>query len=148
MVANDARTYANNIAIVEAVGRGEIRYGIVNHYYNEEVKAEDPSAPSANHLFPNADIGSIILVTAAGVLDTADDPNDAERFVEFLLSRPAQQFYAEETLEYPLAAGVEPAVADLPPLEEIESPPLDLSSLGGELARTKELIEQSGLEQS
>ncbi len=148
MVANDARTYANNIAIVEAVGRGEIRYGIVNHYYNEEVKAEDPGAPSANHLFPNADIGSIILVTAAGVLDTADDPSDAERFIEFLLSRPAQTFYAEETLEYPLAAGVEPVVADLPPLEEIESPPLDLSSLGGELTRTKELIEQSGLEQS
>jgi iron(III) transport system substrate-binding protein len=148
MVANDARTYANNIAIVEAVGRGEIRYGIVNHYYNEEVKAEDPGAPSANHLFPNADIGSIILVTAAGVLDTADDPSNAERFVEFLLSRTAQRFYAEETLEYPLAAGVEPAVADLPPLEEIESPPLDLSSLGGQLTRTKELIEQSGLEQS
>jgi iron(III) transport system substrate-binding protein len=148
MVGNDARTYANNIAIVEAVGRGEIRYGIVNHYYNEEVKAEDPGAPSANHLFPNADIGSIILVTAAGVLDTADDPSEAERFIEFLLSRPAQEFYAEETLEYPLAAGVEPIVADLPPLEEIESPPLDLSSLGGELTRTKELIEQSGLEQS
>jgi iron(III) transport system substrate-binding protein len=148
MEANDAPTYANNIAIVEAVGRGEIPFGLVNHYYNEEVLAEDPDAPSANHLFPNGDVGSLVLVTAAAVLDTAGDrQDDAERLVRFLLSREAQEFYAEETLEYPLAAGVEPVIADLPALSEIESPELELSSLGGQLTRTKELIEQSGLEQ-
>ena len=148
MEANGSPTYANNVAIVEAVGRGEIPFGIVNHYYNEEVKADDPDAPSANYLFPNADLGSLVLVTAAGVLDTAGDhKKDAERFVDFLLTRKAQEFYAEETLEYPLAAGVAPVVEDLPPLSEIQSPSLDLSSLGGQLTRTKELIEQSGLEQ-
>lgn len=148
MEGNGSPTYANNIAIVEAVGRGEIPFGIVNHYYNEEVKADDPDAPSANYLFPNADLGSLVLVTAAGVLDTAGDKKkDAERFVEFLLTRKAQEFYAKETLEYPLAAGVAPVVEDLPPLSEIQSPNLDLSSLGGQLTRTKELIEQSGLEQ-
>jgi iron(III) transport system substrate-binding protein len=148
MEANGSPTYANNIAIVEAVGRGEIPFGIVNHYYNEEVKADDPDAPSANYLFPNADLGSLVLVTAAGVLDTAGDhKKDAERFVDFLLTRKAQEFYAQETLEYPLAAGVAPVVEDLPPLSEIQSPSLDLSSLGGQLTRTKELIEQSGLEQ-
>ena len=148
MKANDARAYANNIAIVEAVGRGEIPFGIVNHYYNEEAKAENPDVPSANYLFPAGDLGSLVLVTAVGVLDTADDPRDAERFVEFLLSKQAQKFYAAQTLEYPLAAGVAPVVEDLPPLEEIQSPQLDLSSLGGQLEKTKELIERSGLEQS
>jgi iron(III) transport system substrate-binding protein len=148
MEANDSPTYANNIAIVEAVGRGEIPFGLVNHYYNEEVLAEDPDAPSANHLFPNGDVGSLVLVTAAAVLDTAGDRrSDAGRLVRFLLSREAQEFYAEETLEYPLAAGVEPVIEDLPALSEIESPELELSSLGGQLTRTKELIEQSGLEQ-
>jgi iron(III) transport system substrate-binding protein len=148
LVANDVRTYANNIAIVEAVGRGEIEYGLVNHYYNEEVKAENPDAASENYLFPNGDLGALILVTAVGVLDTADNDRDAERFVEFLLSKPAQEFYAEETLEYPLAAGVEPVVEDLPPLDEILSPELDLGSLGEQLTATKQLIERSGLEQA
>jgi iron(III) transport system substrate-binding protein len=148
MEANGSPTYANNIAIVEAVGRGEIPFGLVNHYYNEEVKADDPDAPSANYLFPNADIGSLVLVTAAGVLDTAGDRKaDAERFVDFLLTRKAQEFYAKETLEYPLASGVAPVVEDLPALAEIQSPGIDLSRLGGQLTRTKELIEQSGLEQ-
>jgi iron(III) transport system substrate-binding protein len=148
MEANDSPTYANNIAIVEAVGRGEIPFGLVNHYYNEEVLAEDPDAPSVNYLFPEGDIGSLVLVTAAAVLDTAGDRRgDAERLVRFLLSRDAQEFYAQETLEYPLAAGVEPVVEGLPALSEIQSPDLDLSSLGGQLTRTKELIGQSGLEQ-
>jgi iron(III) transport system substrate-binding protein len=148
LVANDVRTYANNIAIVEAVGRGEIEFGLVNHYYNEEVKVENPDAPSENYLFPDGDLGALVLVTAVGVLDTADDTDIAEQFVDYLLSRPAQEFYAQETLEYPLAAGVEPAIDDLPQLESIQSPELDLSSLGGELEATKRLIEESGLEQA
>jgi len=147
LVANDVRTYANNIAIVEAVGRGEIEYGLVNHYYNEEVKAENPDAASENYLFPNGDLGALILVTAVGVLDTANDEADAQRLVEFLLSKSAQEFYAEETLEYPLAAGVEPVV-DLPSLAEIQSSELDLGSLGDQLTATKQLIERSGLEQA
>ena len=148
MEANGSPTYANNIAIVDAVGRGEIPFGIVNHYYNEEALAENPDQPSANYLFPNGDLGSLVLVTAAAVLDTAGDHrSDAERLIRFLLSRRGQEFYAEETLEYPLAAGVRPVIEDLPPLDEIQSPQLDLSSLGGQLTRTKELIEQSGLEQ-
>ena len=30
---NDAFTFANNAAIVAAVGRGEVEVGLVNHYY-------------------------------------------------------------------------------------------------------------------
>jgi iron(III) transport system substrate-binding protein len=148
MEANGSPTYANNTAIVEAVGRGEIPFGLVNHYYNEEVKAEDPDAPSANYLFPNGDVGSLVLVTASAVLESAGDrEGDAERLVRFLLTRRAQEFYARETREYPLAAGVAPVIEDLPELSDIQSPSLDLSGLGGQLTRTKELIEQSGLEQ-
>jgi iron(III) transport system substrate-binding protein len=120
----------------------------VNHYYNEAVKAENPDAPSANHLFAQEDLGGLILVTATAILDTAGEKDAARRFVEFLLSRKAQRYYANETLEYPLAAGVEPAITDLPPLDEIVSPAIDLSSLGGGLERTKELISESGLEQA
>jgi iron(III) transport system substrate-binding protein len=145
---NGAVTYPNNIAIVEAVGRGEIDFGLVNHYYNEEVKAENPDAPSANHVFEQEDLGGLILVTAAAILDTAREKDAARQFIEFLLSRKAQRYYADETLEYPLAAGVEPAITDLPPLEEIVSPAIDLSRLGGGLERTKELISESGLEQA
>lgn len=148
MRENGARTYPNNIAIREAVARGEIDFGLVNHYYNEQAKAEDPDTPTENHFLPGGDPGSMILTAAVGVLDTAGDRRaDAERLVEFLLSREAQEYFAEETFEYPLAAGVEPA-SDLPPLDQLEAPPVDLSELGGGLERTRELIRDSGLERA
>jgi iron(III) transport system substrate-binding protein len=147
MADNGARAYANNEAVRQAVERGEVDFGLVNHYYNERAKAEDPDVPTENHLFDAGDPGSMILVTAAGILDTAGARRgDAERLVEFLLGERAQRYFAAETFEYPLAAGVEPVVADLPPIEEIAAPRLDLSELGGGLQATREMIRSSGLE--
>jgi iron(III) transport system substrate-binding protein len=139
-----SRPYPNNVSIVEAVGRGEIRYGLVNHYYNERAEQEDPSAPSENYFFPDGDLGGLILVTGAGILDTADDPRAAGDFVEFLLSDEAQHYFAEETFEYPLVDGIPPA-AGQPPLESIPAPEENLSRLGSELATTREMIDASGL---
>ena len=145
MAENDAQSYANNTAIVQAVGRGEVPMGLVNHYYNHRALAEDPSAASRNYFFPDGDIGSLLIATAAGVLETSDDADLADQFVEFLLSQPAQRFLADETFEYPLAIGIEPA-ADLPALTTIDAAFSDLDQLGGGLERTKELIDESGLE--
>lgn len=146
MVANESPTFANNTAIVQAVARGEVPYGLVNHYYNERQLAEDPGSPTENHFF-SGDVGSIVLVTGVGVVAGTDDEEDAARLVSFLLSEEAQRFFSEETYEYPLAAGVEP-FHELVPLDEIEVPRVDLDELGGGLERTQELIEASGLERS
>ncbi len=145
MAANDAPVYANNNAIVEAVGRGEVPMGLVNHYYNERFRAEDPSLPSRNHVFPDGDIGSLVIESSASVIAGTDRPEDAQAFVRYLLSEDAQRYFAEETLEYPLAAGVEPA-ADLPPLASLDGADVDVDALGGGFARTRELLEQSGLD--
>ena len=147
LVANEARTYANNTAIVQAVGRGDVPMGLVNHYYNLRAKAEDPATPSENYFFPDGDIGSLLIVTAIGVLSTSDQPRLADRLVEFMLSEPAQRFYSEQTFEYPLAAGVGPSPG-LPPLAAVEVATYDFDRLGGGLERTKELIDESGLEGS
>jgi iron(III) transport system substrate-binding protein len=147
MADNGARTYANNEAVRLAVERGEVDVGLVNHYYNERAKAEDPDVPTENHLFAAGDPGSLILVTTVGVLDTAGDRRaDAEALVRFLLGREAQQYFAAETFEYPLVDGVRPVVADLPALDDIPAPRLDLSGLGGGLQATRALIRSSGLE--
>lgn len=145
MADNDSPGYANNTAIVQAVGRGEVEMGLVNHYYNYRALAEDPDAPSRNYFFPEGDLGSLLITTAAGIIDTTDTPVLAERFIDFMLSEPAQTFLSEETYEYPLATGVQPW-GELPPLSSIETAFSDLDQLGGGLERTKELIDASGLE--
>lgn len=144
MADNDSPVYANNTAIVEAVGRGEAPMGLVNHYYNYRAQAEDPSVPSANHSFETGDIGNLLIDTAAGVLATSDRTEDADRLVAFLLSPAAQEFFSQETFEYPLAAGVPPSDV-LPPLADLQPVRIDLDELGSGLERTREMIEQSGL---
>ncbi len=145
MAANDASSYSNNTAIVEAVSRGEIEMGLVNHYYLERALDEDPSLPAANHFFPEGDLGSLLITTAASIIEGTDRRDDARALVDFLLSETAQEFFSNETFEYPLARGVEASDA-LPPLDSIPTTSIDLDALGGGLARTAELIQDSGLD--
>jgi iron(III) transport system substrate-binding protein len=143
LAAADAPTYANNNAIVEAVGRGEVDMGLVNHYYNYRFLEEDPDLPSRNHVFGGNDIGALLIDSTAAVTAASDDP-DAQRLIEYLLSADAQRFFADETKEYPLAAGVEPA-DDVPPLDTSTIPSVQINELGGGLTDTLELIRTSGL---
>jgi iron(III) transport system substrate-binding protein len=145
MAENEAVSYANNNAIVEAVGRGEIPMGLVNHYYNYRFLEEDPDLPSRNHVFPGGDIGAALLFTTASVTASSEHREEAMAFIEFLLSDEAQRYYAEETFEYPLASGVEPA-AELPPLATLELPEYSIEELGAELEGTARMIAESGLE--
>ena len=143
---NGARSYANNTAIIEAVGRGEIPFGLVNHYYALQALKENPDLAVANHFFGDGDIGKLILVTAGGVLATSDQPADAEALLHFLLDAESQTYFSEQTLEYPLAAGVAPTgELAAQPLSSIVTANGDLASLGGELEATAALIKQSGL---
>lgn len=144
MAANDAAAYADNTAIVQAVGRGEIPMGLVNHYYNERAKAETPDVASENHFFGEGDVGSVLLATAAGVPQSSQKKAQAEQLAQFLLSEEAQRFFSEETFEYPLAAGVAPA-GDLQPLKSVNATQVDFGDLGGGFRETLEMINNSGL---
>jgi iron(III) transport system substrate-binding protein len=140
---NDPETFPNNVAILEAVNRGEIAMGLINHYYWFQGEAEGIDQPSRLHFFDDGDLGSMLLVTTASIIEGTDQEEDALRLVEYLLGEEAQRYFAEETIEYPLAAGVS-AVEGLPPLDTVVSSRIDFDVLGG-LEVTERLIEQSGL---
>jgi iron(III) transport system substrate-binding protein len=142
MVANDAQSYPNNTSQVEAVGRSEIDFGLVNHYYLFRFTAENPDFPASNYYLPDADIGSLVNVAGAGVLASSDNREVAVRFVSFLLTPIAQRHFASEVNEYPLLAGVT-SVAGLPPLSELRTPEIDLTDLA-DLEGTLELLFETG----
>lgn len=144
MAANDAQPYADNTSIVQAVGRGEIPMGLVNHYYNERAKAENPDVASQNHFFGSGDVGSVVLATAAGVLRSSPDQSSAQQLVKYLLDDEAQEFFSAETFEYPLAKGVKPA-GELPALDSLDATYVDFAQLGGGFRETLEMINASGL---
>jgi iron(III) transport system substrate-binding protein len=145
MADNDAQTYANNNAIVEAVGRGEVDMGLVNHYYNVRALEENPDLPSVNYFFPDGDPGSLLIVSSVTVLKTSKNPTEAQRLVDFLLTEASQTYFAEETDEYPVLPSV-PVEAGLPPLDSLGTDRVDFNQLGGGFEKTIEMIAAAGLQ--
>jgi iron(III) transport system substrate-binding protein len=126
--ANNPRAFPNNSAIVEAVGRGEVDAGFVNHYYLYRLRAEGRAGKAANKVFGEGDPGSLVNVSAAGVVRGSDHGTDARRLVEFLLSDESQRYFAERTFELPVVPTVQ-GDASLPAITSLPPPDVDLSKL-------------------
>ena len=141
--ANEPRVYEGNDPALQAVGAGEVDVAFINHYYLMRRLAEEPQFPAANHFFSDGDPGALVNIAGAGILTTAPHAEAAADFVEFLLSDDSQRFFADETYEYPLVAGVEPD-EKLVPLAQIESPDIDLSDLS-DLEGTLNLLREVGI---
>ncbi len=144
MKENDAQEYPNNISTVAATANGEVDVGFVNHYYLERFLEEHGLEFTArNHFIGNGDPGALVLVAGVGILKASQNKPTAEEFIEFLLSEPAQEYFATETKEYPVAAGVEP-VGDIPSLASLNPPNVDLGSLS-DLEGTLDLLREVGV---
>ncbi len=141
--ANEPNVYDGNSAALEAVASGEIDVAFINHYYLFQRLAEDPDTAAANHFMTDGDPGALVNVAGAGILNTAENDEAARELVAFLLSEQAQEYFASETKEYPLIEGVEPD-ADMPSLDEIGMPEIDLSDLS-DLEGTLELLQDAGI---
>ena len=141
---NDAQEYPNNVSIVQAAANGEVDVGFVNHYYLERFLEEyGEEFEARNYYIGNGDPGALVLVAGAGILEASDNKATALEFVDFLLSEPAQQYFTSDVKEYPVAAGVEPE-GDLPPIESLDPPDVDLGSLS-DLQGTIDLLREVGV---
>ncbi len=142
--ANNVKTYEKNSQIAEAVARGEIDAGLVNHYYLYELLSEQPNAPAANHFFKDGDPGNLVNVSAAGIVASSNMKPEAEQFMQFLLDE-GQVYFAEEAdeREYPVVDGFKQPEG-VPPLAEVQGPDVDLSTFGAELPDSVQMIESVG----
>ena len=144
MLANDVKVFPKNTPIVDAAGKGEIDVGLVNHYYLHRFLAEHGDEFGARNLFlKDGGPGSLVMVAGAAILSTSSNPDYAEAFVRFLVSRVAQQYFAASTYEYPLIEGVKTHRL-LPPLESLNGPVLDFALLD-DLAGTETLLRDTGV---
>ena len=142
MLANDPVVFSNNTGAVEGVSRGEADLGLVNHYYLYRFLAEDPDFNVANKYLPG-DIGGLVNIAGVGILSSSDEQAAAEELVRFLLGEEVQAFFGQETdaLEFPLVTGIDSP--ELPSLESLDPPQVDLSRLE-DLQGTLELLNEVG----
>ncbi len=143
--AQDPQAFENNVAVRDAVDSGQVALGLVNHYYLYElIHAKGADAVVAQNKFmAPGDPGGLVNVAGVGVLKSAPNPEGAQAFAAYLVGESAQKYFATETAEYPLAAGVAPS-AEMPPLADLQPPAVDLSDLD-DLEATQELLVKTGL---
>lgn len=138
--------FENNNAVLDAVDGGQVALGLINHYYWFQKVAElgEEAVSARIHFLDSDDPGALVNVAGAGVLGSADNPQAAEKAIGFLLSDEIQQYFADETAEYPVVDGVTSTVFDLDPLTELDSHQIDLNELDS-LEETLALLDEVGL---
>ncbi len=142
--ANNPKTYPNNLAAIQAVANNEVKVAFLNHYYLYRfIEERGEGFKARNYFFDNGDIGGLFLVSGAAVLDTAKNRAAAEQFIDYMLTKSAQQYFADQTHEYPLVEGVQ-SEPGLPPLSQMKPPEIDLSDLT-DLEGSLELMRQTGI---
>ena len=143
IVANSPNIYPNNTSQVAAVASGEIDVGMVNHYYLYRFITEVGEDFAARNFHTTAGgPGSLVMVSGAGVPTTAKNSENAVKFLNFMLSPVAQQYFASQTFEYPLVEAVN-VNRLLTPLDEIARPEIGLADLA-DLEGTTELLRSAG----
>jgi len=144
LVANDTQWFGGHTDVRKAVGAGELKLGLVNHYYYHLSKAE--GAP-VGIVYPDqgeGEMGLIVNSTNAGIVQGAKHPELAKLFVDFMLSPEGQKVYAEQNFEYPVTPGVELAEG-VPPLSSFKLADITLKTLWDELQPTQQAAQAAGL---
>lgn len=141
-----SQVYQKSSQIVEAVAKGQVGLGIVNHYYVYRHLATQPAAPIAVFMpdQQSGGMGAIMNVAGIGILKPTSHLDSAKLLVEFLVAQAGQKLFADLDKEYPLHPEVkaDPALIERKSFRAAQVP---LSKLAELREPTLLLIEQVGL---
>ena len=138
--------YPDNETIADEVNRGNVAFGVVNHYYWYRLKAEvgASNVHSAITYFAPRDPGYVLDVSGAAILKSSTHQAAAQRFLAYVTSAPGQEIIAHSlSFEYPIASGVTTAQPETP-FNQLQPCGVTIAELGdGQTAIG--LLKQAGL---
>jgi iron(III) transport system substrate-binding protein len=144
LMANDVTFFGGHTDVRKAVGAGEFKIGLVNHYYYYLQLAE---GSPVGIVFPDQGEGQIGLITnatSAAILKGAKNVAAAQVFLDFLISEEGQKIFAEGNYEYPMLPGV-PLREGVQPLENFRLADVNVAQAALDLNGTLDLMEAIGL---
>jgi iron(III) transport system substrate-binding protein len=142
--ANAVTFFGGHTDVRKAVGAGEFKIGLVNHYYYHLQKAEGSPVAVVYPDQGEGQMGVVVNATGVGVIQGARHRAAAQTFIDYLLSAEGQEEFAELNFEYPLLAGV-PLQAEVKPLAEFRLAAFDVVKAADALDSTLDLLEQAGI---
>lgn len=140
------QVYQKSSQIVDAVAKGQVAMGIVNHYYVYRQLVAQPAAPLAV-IMPDQQeggLGAIMNVAGIGILKHTPRVDNAKLLIEFLVAQAGQKMFADLDKEYPLHPEVKPDPA-LIDRKSFRAALVPLTKLAELREPTLQLIEQVGL---
>lgn len=144
LIANEVTFFGGHTDVRKAVGAGEFKIGLVNHYYYHLQLAEGSNVGVVYPDQADGEIGLIVNATSAALVNGAQHPQAAQAFLDFLISEEGQKIFAEQNYEYPLLAGV-PLKEGVQPLENFRLADVNMAQASANFDATFDLMEQVGL---
>ncbi len=143
MQANAPVAFAGADPIVKAVAAGQlVQVGFGSHYYLYNLQA-DGDATNVAAKFYVGDPGGLLNVAGVGIIKGTDKEAEANAFVDFMLSRTAQEAYARDAFEIPVALDVAPPNG-MPTALELIVPGLDVRQFD-RLDGARQLLTEVGI---
>ena len=134
---------------IKAVAAGVCDVAIANHYYLARLISSDQEedrevAEQVAIYFPTEEYGGThVNISGAGIAVNSPNRENATRFLEYLATEEAQEFYAIGNNEFPILDGME-----LPPILEqfgaIESDAVNVTSYGENNPEAIRLMDRAG----
>lgn len=152
VVANMARQpMGGDTDQIKAVAAGECQIAIGNTYYFVRLMKSDKPDDKAivekvGVIFPNQTgpngRGAHINISGAGVTKYAPNKDNAIKFLEYLASPAAQEYFANGNNEYPIAGN--PANPQLAALGPFKRDPLKMEMVGKNYAAAAQIFDRAG----
>jgi iron(III) transport system substrate-binding protein len=134
---------------IKAAAAGQCDIAIANTYYlggmlNATDAAQRQAASKVAVFWPNQDgRGAHVNVSGAGITKSAKNAPAALKLLEFLVSEPAQEWYAEANYEYPVRPSV-PWSATVLAWGKFKADAVNLEKLGELNAEAVKLMDTAG----
>lgn len=151
VVANMARRpTGGDTDQIRAVASGECGVALTNSYYfvrlmNSDKQADRDVAAKVGYVWPNqGNTGAHMNVSGAAVAKHSPNREAAIKFMEYLASDSAQQYFANGNNEWPTAKGVKTDNAGLTSLGDFKRDVTPAKVLARNTAKSQQIMDQVG----
>jgi iron(III) transport system substrate-binding protein len=132
------------------IAAGKCDLGVANTYYwalmNDKETDRKPWAEATKVVLPAfAGGGTHVNLSAVALIKTSPNRASAMRFIEWMMSRAAQQLHADATYEYPMRAGV-PVNQTIAGYGELTRDPMALAQIAANRKKAAALVDKVGFD--
>lgn len=138
---------------IKAVAAGECQVAVSNTYYIARMmRSTNPDDRAVMEkvgvVFPNQQSwGTHLNIAGGAVAKNSKNPQAAVRFLEYLASPEAQNYFANGNNEWPTAKGVKvsnPALAAMTSNGDFKAETIPLSTVGGNQVKIQQMLDRVG----